>query len=219
MRGKGPLTTAIGVSAGPVPAPPATTTAPTDDHRPVHRHDDNRPRPDDDHLRRDDDDHDHDPQPERSHTAPPRAHRRASRRSRRFTGRPWSARRSRQLRERGRRRAPMPTRGFGARPSGAACVPIGTAMSSTYKLTTDDRGSRIRVTVIARNANGSTSATSAATAGRPRRSGRSEGVRRGARRIVQLRIRSGALALAHRTAVTVKTFEQLEARAPASCRL
>ncbi len=48
------------------------------------------------------------------------------------------------------------------RPSGAACVPIGDATSSTYRLTSDDRGSRIRVTVIAQNPNGSTSATSAA---------------------------------------------------------
>ncbi len=48
-------------------------------------------------------------------------------------------------------------------PSGAACVPIGNATSSAYRLTSDDRGSRIRVTVIAQNANGSTSATSAAT--------------------------------------------------------
>jgi parallel beta-helix repeat protein len=48
-------------------------------------------------------------------------------------------------------------------PSGAACVPIVDATSSTYRLTPGDRGSRIRVTVIAQNANGSTSATSAAT--------------------------------------------------------
>ncbi len=48
-------------------------------------------------------------------------------------------------------------------PSGTACVPIGSATSSAYRLTADDRGSRIRVTVIAQNANGSTSATSAAT--------------------------------------------------------
>ena len=48
-------------------------------------------------------------------------------------------------------------------PSGAACVPIGNAAGSAYRLTPDDRGSRIRVTVIAQNANGSTSATSAAT--------------------------------------------------------
>jgi parallel beta-helix repeat protein len=48
--------------------------------------------------------------------------------------------------------------------SGAACVPIAGATASGYKLTTADRGSRIRVTVIAQNANGSTSATSAATA-------------------------------------------------------
>jgi parallel beta-helix repeat protein len=48
-------------------------------------------------------------------------------------------------------------------PSGTACIPIGDATSSAYRLTSDDRGSRIRVTVIAQNANGSTSATSAAT--------------------------------------------------------
>jgi hypothetical protein len=48
-------------------------------------------------------------------------------------------------------------------PSGTACVPIENATSSAYRLTSDDRGSRIRVTVIAQNANGSTSATSAAT--------------------------------------------------------
>jgi len=47
--------------------------------------------------------------------------------------------------------------------SGAACVPILDATGSAYRLTADDRGSRIRVTVIAQNANGSTSATSAAT--------------------------------------------------------
>jgi parallel beta-helix repeat protein len=50
------------------------------------------------------------------------------------------------------------------RPSGAACVPVDNAAGSTYRLTSSDRGSRIRVTVIAQNANGSTSATSAATA-------------------------------------------------------
>ena len=50
------------------------------------------------------------------------------------------------------------------RPSGAACVPVGNATSSSYRLTSADRGTRIRVTVIAQNANGSTSATSTASA-------------------------------------------------------
>ena len=49
------------------------------------------------------------------------------------------------------------------RSSGAACVPIADATGSAYRLAPDDRGSRIRVTVIAQNANGSTSATSAPT--------------------------------------------------------
>ncbi len=58
------------------------------------------------------------------------------------------------------------------RPSGAACVPVGSATSSTYQLKPGDRGSRIRVTVIAQNANGSTSATSAATSTVRARNGR-----------------------------------------------
>ncbi len=47
--------------------------------------------------------------------------------------------------------------------SGNGCVPIANAAAAAYKLTSDDRGHRIRVTVIAQNSNGSTSATSAAT--------------------------------------------------------
>ena len=65
---------------------------------------------------------------------------------------------------RGRRRPRRAYSWLRCQPTGAACVPIANATSSTYKLTPDDRGSRIRVTVIAQNANGSTSATSAATA-------------------------------------------------------
>lgn len=47
--------------------------------------------------------------------------------------------------------------------TGTACVPVSNA-TSTYTLTSDDRGHRIRVTVIGQNSGGSTSATSAATA-------------------------------------------------------
>jgi hypothetical protein len=47
--------------------------------------------------------------------------------------------------------------------SGAACTPIANATDNSYKPTAADRGFRLRVTVIAQNSSGSTSATSPAS--------------------------------------------------------
>ncbi len=47
--------------------------------------------------------------------------------------------------------------------SGAACLPIGGATAKIYTVTTTDVGHTLRVSVTARNASGSASATSAAT--------------------------------------------------------
>ena len=111
--GKGPLTTAIGVTSSRAAA--ACDDGRNDDRSgqddfAVRGHD-HEPRPDDD-LRRTR----RRRRPRASCASPARAHRRSSPPCRRFTGRPWSARGSQQLRERGRRPARMPTRGFGASP-------------------------------------------------------------------------------------------------------
>ncbi len=109
--GKGPLTTSIGVSTSPPPAPhddrerparrrrrrPAQRLRAPPRRRPLPRPRRRRRRP-----------------PPPSRAAPPRAHRRASPRCRLFAGRPWSARGSRRLRGPGRRQARLRTRGFGA---------------------------------------------------------------------------------------------------------
>ena len=91
------------------------------------------------------------PPPPARRRRPPRAscassalepHRRASPRCRRFAGRPWSARGSLRLQERGRRRARARTRGFGASPRAppASRSPMPRAAPTGSRPTIADRG-------------------------------------------------------------------------------